>query len=100
MKGHPALAGGDNLGVSPSVFREYVQRAQAAASPSDRRWADFAAAFACECATTMDSKKQQVVQDTDLRTMSGAGHQDFLAVARNIVSNATPHHLDKALFQW
>jgi hypothetical protein len=31
--------------------------------------------------------------------MSGAGHQDFLAVARNIVSNTTLHHLEKALFQ-
>ena len=98
MKEHPALAFGDNLGVPPSVFREYAQRAQTAASLSDRRWADFAAAFACEATTTMDSKKQQVVQDTDLRTMSGAGHQDFLAVARNIVRNTTCHHLERALF--
>jgi len=68
---------------------------------SDRRWADFAAAFACECTTTRDSKKQQIVQDTDLRTMNGAGHQDFLAVARNIVSKTTPNHLGKVLFhQW
>jgi hypothetical protein len=99
MKGHPALALGDNLGVPPEVFYEYVQQAQSAASLGDRRWADFAAAFACECTTTRDSKKQQIVQDTDLRTMSGAGHQDFLAFARHIVHNTTPHHLEKAIFQ-
>jgi hypothetical protein len=99
MERHPAFALGDNLGVPPAVFQEYVQQAQAAASPTDRRWADFAAAFACECTTTRDSKKQQVVQDTDLRTMSGAGHQDFLAIARHIVHNTTPRHLEKAIFQ-
>jgi hypothetical protein len=98
MKGHPALALGDNLGMPPEVFYVYAQQAQAAASLSDHRWADFAAAFACECTTTRDSKKQQVIQDTDLRTMSGAGHQDFLAVARNIVNNTTPDRLEKALF--
>lgn len=99
MKSHPALDLGDNLGVPPSVFYKYAQRAQATASLSDRRWADFAAAFACEGTTTRDSKKQQVVQDTALRTMSGAGHQDFLAVARNIVNSTTPRHLERALFQ-
>jgi hypothetical protein len=31
--------------------------------------------------------------------MSGAGHQDFLAVARNIVNSTTPRHLERALFQ-
>jgi hypothetical protein len=101
MKGNPALALSDNLGVPQEVFYDYVQQAQGGASLSDRRWADFAAAFACECTTTRDSKKQQIVQDTDLRTMSGAGHQDFLAVMRNIVNKTTPDHLEKALFhQW
>jgi hypothetical protein len=101
MKEHPALALGDNLAVPLEVFSKYAHRAKAMASLSDRRWADFAAAFACECTTTRDSKKQQTVQDTDLRTMSGAGHQDFLAVMRNIVNKTTPDHLEKALFhQW
>jgi hypothetical protein len=101
MKENPVLALGDNLGVPPEVFYEYAHGAQVRASLSDRRWADFAAAFACECTTTRDSKKQQIVQDTDLRTMSGAGHQDFLAVMRNIVNKTTPDHLEKALFhQW
>jgi hypothetical protein len=99
MERHPALDLGDNLGVPPEVFREYAQRAHAAASPSDRRWADFAAAFACECITRRNSKKQQVVETTDLQLVSGQGHQDFLAIARKIVNNTTAYHLEKALFQ-
>ena len=31
--------------------------------------------------------------------MSGAEHQDFLAIVRNIVTNATPRHLEKAMFE-
>jgi hypothetical protein len=99
MERHPALDLGDNLGVPPVVFREYAQRAQAAASLNDRRWADFAVAFACECITRRNSKRQQVVETTALQLVSGQGHQDFLAIVRKIVDNTTADHLEKAMFQ-
>ncbi len=98
LKGHPALARWDNLGVPPEEYRIYALDARAAAGGRDRIWADFAAAFACEVVTTTDSKKQPVVRDTAFRTMSGAGYQHFLGNMRNIVATTTREHLAKALF--
>lgn len=95
MQGHETWGLGKNLSVDPSTFRSYASRAaRATRTGGDRVWADFAAAFGCE-ATTTDN---DLIQDTALRTMSGAGHQHFLEFMRLIVDRAGPEHIEKALF--
>lgn len=98
MADHPALAFADNLNVKPPAFRTFAEAAKAAAMKADDVdggiAADFAAAFACDVLAT----EEGAVQDTALRTMSGAGHQHFLAFMRSIVKQTGPEHLRKALF--
>ncbi|MBA2304716.1 MAG: hypothetical protein H0W08_19075, partial [Acidobacteria bacterium] len=98
MAGHPALALADDLNVDPHTFRAFAEAAKAAAAKADgadaRIAADFAAAFGCDVLTTEDG----MIQDTALRTMSGAGHQHFLAFMRAIVKQTGPQHLRKTLF--
>lgn len=89
---------GDNLNVTPEEFRAFSCQLLAAAhesrDSSARSPVEFAAAFACDAL----ANDQLKVQDTALRTMSGAGHQHFLASMRTIAANTQPHHLHKALF--
>jgi hypothetical protein len=98
MAGHPALAFADDLNVKKSEFQTFAKAALAAAMEAGdadvRIAADFAAAFACDALST----EEGAVQDTALRTMSGAGHQHFLAFMRSIVKQTGPQHLKKALF--
>jgi hypothetical protein len=91
---HPVWSLGPDLNVAADRFKEYAERA-AAQARGDRSWADFAAAFGCE-ATLNESG---TIQDTALRTMSGAGHQHFLGFMVNIIQRTTAEHLVKALFQ-
>jgi len=96
MSGHSAFAFGDDLNVKPEVFTETIRQAAAMThETADRDWADFAAAFGCETLTD-DSG---TIQDTALRTMSGAGHQHFLTFVRNLVDQTHADHIDRALFQ-
>lgn len=92
---HPAFALADNPAVPLNEFRSYAESAANAASASDRRWADFAAAFAGEVPPDKDNK----VPDTALRTMSGAGHQHFIKFMRNFIQQTRPEHLRKTLFE-
>lgn len=96
----PAFDLGDDIKATPSEYRDFATDAADAAEPSDRTWADFAAAFACE-ATVDERGKRPLVQDTALRTMSGAGHQHFLAFMRDILDRVEPAHVEKSLFsEW
>ncbi|MBP7052562.1 MAG: hypothetical protein KBE65_16245 [Phycisphaerae bacterium] len=96
MNGHIAFGLGDNLAVASEAYRCYAQTCVDAARPlqGDRIAADFAAAFACDALLN----EQGTVQDTALRTMSGAGHQHFLRSMRQIISQTTAEHVRKALF--
>jgi hypothetical protein len=95
MQGHPLWSIGPDLKATPKDFGDYANRAVSQLhSDGDRTWADFVAAFGCE-ATTTDSG---LIQDTALRTMSGAGHQHFVQSMALIVDRAGPEHLEKALF--
>ena len=84
-----------NLNVDAEKFRKVAQDAQSRASSRNRRYADFVTAFGCEAAVTRDGKS---IQDTALRTMSGAGHQHFLGTMKQLSVAATSWHLHKALF--
>ncbi|MCI0538246.1 MAG: hypothetical protein L0Z50_23820 [Verrucomicrobiales bacterium] len=95
---HGAFSFSDNLSVSPDEFRTFATNALAGAhrcsEPSRRTVVDFAAAFACDLLVNEQGK----IQDTALRTMSGAGHQHFLAFMRQIVQETNAEHLQKSLF--
>jgi len=94
--GTPEFTRFDDLTVSPSLFAEFAAQAAGSASLSDRRWADFAAAFGCEA--TLDKNKKDQIQDTALRTMSGAGHQHFIGFMRELSQTTSLEHLRSALF--
>lgn len=95
MRDHPAWSLGPDLSVSPEAFQGYARAAaEHAHVQGDRVWADFAAAFGCESTLTINGQ----IQDTALRTMSGAGHQHFLEFMRLIVERTGSEHLEKTLF--
>ena len=70
MDGDPALCFADDLTVSREHFRGVAQDAHRAATLTNRHFADFVVAFGCDSLSV--SRKDQI-QDTALRTMSGAG---------------------------
>ena len=84
-----------NLTVSPEKFGEVAQEARRHASRHDRRYADFVAAFGCEILTTDKGE----IQDTGLRTMSGAGHQHFLGTMKQLVNETSACDLHRSLFE-
>ena len=88
---------GTDLNVSPTVFRDYALDMSARATASRRRAVDFVAAFGCDGVARKAGQKA-VIEDCELRTMSGAGHQHFLASMRQLVQITTPEHLRAALF--
>lgn len=85
-----------NLNVSSKVFRRVAVEAQDVSSSVDRRYADFVASFGCELLSTYDKKN---IQDTALRTMSGAGHQHFLGTMKQLVRTTKAEHVRRALFE-
>jgi hypothetical protein len=97
MRDHQAWSLGPDLSLSPETYRKdyALPAAQVARDSEDRTWADFVAAFGCEATVT----DQGLIQDTALRTMSGAGHQHFLGFMHRIVGCTGPEHLEKALFR-
>ena len=96
MKDQPALKFAKNLNVSCEQFRVVTEKAQKAATFSARHEADFIAAFGCESLPI--SGKDSTIQDTALRTMSGAGHQHFLGSMLELVQTTEPDHLRTSLF--
>jgi hypothetical protein len=86
----------DDLNIPAAEYRVYAKSAQSAVNVGARRsaHADFAAAFACDALVNDDG----TVQDTALRTMSGAGHQHFLRTMRSLIAQTSVEHIHKALF--
>lgn len=115
---HQAFAFSNNLTIGLDDFRHQATKAQAvafkyrraadllasltkkpvlytAAAFRHRRFADFIAAFGSEVIKEANDPKR--IADTALRTMSGAGHQDFLGTMQQLVTDTEPEHLRKAL---
>jgi len=84
-----------NLSVDPQTFREVSTEAQTLATPERRGYADFIAAFGSDSCVVQNGK---TIEDTDLRTMSGAGHQHFLGTMKQLASQTEARHLREALF--
>jgi hypothetical protein len=97
MAGHPALSFADDLAIDRERFAAVAAQAYAAVTCNERVFADFVAAFGCEALATDD--KEPRIQDTALRTMSGAGHQHFLGFMRELVGKTQADHLCAALFE-
>ena len=91
-----ALSISKNLDLSPEQFRNIARQAQESAGPGNRRYADFIAALGCETAT---DRKGQKIQDTALRTMSGAGHQHFLEFMLKTATDTTAGQLRRSMLQ-
>lgn len=93
-----SFAIGDNLNLPADVFREHLLKAtesvQPLAEPMTRVDADFLAAFGSDAVRNDDG----TMQDTALRTMSGAGHQHFLKRFRELVAKTEADHLRRSLF--
>ena len=85
-----------NLNVTPAEFGKVARNAQCRASNGDRRYADFVASFGCELFMARNGKS---IQDTDLRTMSGTGHQHFLGTMRQLVVQTEAGDLLRSLFE-
>jgi hypothetical protein len=89
---------GDNLNLKSVEFRKHVLEAAEQAWDADkpaREDADFIAAFGCEACVGDDD----VIQDTGLRTMSGAGHQHFLKFFRELIDKTEESHVHRALLR-
>jgi CRISPR-associated endonuclease/helicase Cas3 len=94
---------GPNLTITGRHFRTISQQAVSACDlPADkmsfqRIAADFVAAMGCD-AITADGTPDALIRDTALRTMSGAGHQHFIAFMRELIGSTDASHLHSALF--
>ena len=95
-KSTPEFDFSKNLNVKPETFRDEAAAAQSQARQHDRRRADFITAFGCELCKTKDGKS---IQDTALRTMSGAGHQHFLGTMKQLSQKTGKHDLHSSLFE-
>jgi hypothetical protein len=90
----PELSRFDDLKLAPTEYRSFLFDAVKSASQVDRQWADYGAAFGSEIVFD-----DMTIQDTALRTMSGAGHQHFVKFMRILILETKPEHLLSALFQ-
>ena len=85
-----------DLNLEPEEFKRAAVEARDNATQCDRRYADFLAAFGCEVLVDKGTKK---IQDTALRTMSGAGHQHFLGTMKELAKAANAARLRMSLFR-
>lgn len=93
---------GDNLTLSPNQFGKLAKTTLAKACDDDHTSLtelEFLAAFGTDAAYQPHSKDRMLMQDTALRTMSGAGHQHFIKFMRGIIANTTAAHLCSTLFR-
>ena len=97
MKDDPSFGFAKDLTINCREFREVAQSAFDTADLTDRHYADFIAAFGCDSHPI--SAKDPRIQDTALRTMSGAGHQHFIGSMRELVEETDAAHLRASLFE-
>lgn len=97
--GRRAFAIADDLTLSPQAFRGVSATAVADATPGDRAFVDFIAAFGSDAAELRENGKASgKIADTAFRTMSGAGHQHLLGFMRTLADDVGTDHLRRTLF--
>ena len=92
---------GDNLTVSPLNFREHSLRHLDEAcqgNPESHVALQYLACFGTDATHQPHSKDRSLMQDTALRTMSGAGHQHFVKFMRDIVADTSAYQIYATLF--
>jgi hypothetical protein len=93
---------GDNLTISPTTFRWFGRHFLSEAdngNPHALAALAFLAAFGTDASHQPHSKDRKLMQDTALRTMSGAGHQHFIKFMRAIIANTSALHIRRTLFE-
>lgn len=96
MKDHPVFTFSNNLKLKPAEFTAQAKQAiERFFKSDDSVSAAFLAAFGSAGATN----EQGDIEDTALRTMSGAGHQHFLKTLNDLASMTTPRQIQSALFE-
>lgn len=92
---HYVLTVDKDLKISPATFRQLATKAAGDfLSHSDPAAADMVAAFGCDAVCN----EEGTIEDTGFRTMSGAGHQHFLAFMNVLAKATTAEQLHEALF--
>lgn len=96
MKDHPVFTFSNNLKLKPADFAYHADRGtERFFNENDLISVAFLAAFGSSVATN----EQGDMEDTALRTMSGAGHQHFLKTMNDLASITTPEQIHSALFE-
>ncbi|MFH0901596.1 MAG: hypothetical protein V2A73_13290 [Pseudomonadota bacterium] len=86
---------GPNLKVPGGVFGAFTRRAADAATPQNRRTADFAAAFGCEAIVD----KYGVLEPTRLSKQNGNSGKNMLADVARLMTGIRPDQIASALFE-
>jgi hypothetical protein len=95
----PARTLAPDLTLSVETYRAAAHQAHATATSRNRIAADYLAAYASDqVQSQVAGKPSGLVADTALRTMSGAGHQHFLAFMKDLASLTTVADLQSSLF--
>lgn len=95
-KDHPALTFSKNLKLKPSEFEPVAAQAtELYYNNQDSEFVAFIAAFG----SSVTTNEQGDIEDTALRTMSGAGHQHFLKTMKDLAVLTTIDQINDALFQ-
>lgn len=96
MKDHPVFTFANNLKLKPIEFEHQAKQALERFFESD----DFVSvAFLCAFGSSVATNEQGDIEDTALRTMSGAGHQHFLKTMNDLASATTREQISSALFE-
>lgn len=96
MKDHPAFTFSKNLKLKPAEFAAQAENAiERFFKNDDLVSVAFLAAFGSSVATN----EQGDIEDTALRTMSGAGHQHFLKTMNDLAGLTTSDQIHNALFE-
>lgn len=89
----------EDLTIPVMAFREAGVATVHTITSADRTAADFLAALGSEVIEArVNGKKNGLIADTALRTMSGAGHQHFIGFMRQLIAETETAHLCSALF--
>ena len=96
MKDHSVFSFANNLNLKPHEFAAQAEQAiEWFFDKNDIISVAFLSAFGSSAITNEDG----AIEDTALRTMSGAGNQHFLKTFRALIDAATETHLEKCLFK-
>lgn len=96
MKDHPVFTFSNNLKLKPAEFAAQAEQAiERFFKENDSISIAFLAAFGSALATN----EQGDIEDTALRTMSGAGHQHFLKTMNDLATMTTQKQIHSALFE-